>query len=75
MPRIRCRYIGCVHLDSGLCSAPVVDLDPEEGCHTFLQSGDPYDDETWEDEDSEYNGYEEWDDDDDDFDYEIDDDY
>ena len=56
MPRIRCRYLGCVYLDDGQCIAPVIDLDPDEGCHTFNQAGDPLDD-SW-DEDEEYEDWE-----------------
>ncbi len=67
MARIRCRYIGCVFLDEGNCTATVINLDPEEGCLTFSQVGDPYEDEEWEfeDEAEELEGYDEWDDDED----------
>ena len=64
MARIRCKYNGCTFLDEGLCSAPMIELDPDEGCLTFVQMGDPFDDEEeWDDDD--LDGYEEWDDDDD----------
>ena len=63
MARIRCRYVGCNFLDEGLCSAPIIELDPDEGCLTFVQLGDPFeDDEDWDDDELE--GYDEWDDDD-----------
>ena len=55
MPRIRCRYLGCIYLDDGNCSAPLIDLDPDEGCQTFTQSGDPFEDE-WDDDE----GYDDW---------------
>jgi hypothetical protein len=63
MARIRCKYIGCAYLDQGLCAAPVIELDPDEGCMTFTQIGDPYDDDDDWDEDD-LDGYQEWDDDD-----------
>jgi hypothetical protein len=64
MARIRCKYIGCIYLDQGICSSPVIELDPDEGCMTFSQMGDPFeDDDDWDDDD--LDGYEEWDDDED----------
>jgi hypothetical protein len=64
MARIRCKYIGCNFLDQGVCSATVIELDPDEGCLTFTQVGDPFeDDDDWDDDD--LDGYEEWDDEDD----------
>jgi len=80
MARIRCRYVGCVYLDEGICTATVIELDPEEGCATFTQVGDPFEDEEWdlEDEEEELDGYDEWDDDEDDFEdslYEDEDDF
>jgi hypothetical protein len=73
MPRIRCRYIGCVYLEDGLCSAPIVELDPEEGCLTFSRESDPFD-EDWDEEEEEF---EEWEDEDlgDDDWFDIEDDY
>ena len=64
MARIRCKYVGCVFLDDGLCSASVVELDPDEGCLTFSQAGDPYEDDDWDDDNS-LDGYDEWDDEED----------
>lgn len=59
MPRIRCHYLDCVQNEEGLCSATVIELDPDTGCLTYSQSshflgGDDWgedDDleETWED--------------------------
>ena len=74
MPRIRCRYIGCIHLDNGMCSTAIVELDPEEGCRTFTMLEDPFDDD-WDEDEDELEGYTDWEDDDDDFRYDIDDDY
>ena len=37
MPRIRCNYEGCIHLEAGLCTADDIDLDQELGCLTFSQ--------------------------------------
>jgi hypothetical protein len=62
MARIRCKYIGCTFLDDGICIATTIELDPDEGCLTFAQLGDPFDDDDWDDD--ELDGYEEWDDDD-----------
>jgi hypothetical protein len=74
MARIRCKYVGCTYLDQGLCAAPVIELDPDEGCMTFTQIGDPYDDD--DDWDDDLDGYQEWDDDDfDDSLYDDDDDF
>ncbi len=65
MARIRCKYVGCTFLDEGFCTATIVELDPDEGCLTFAQVGDPFeDDDDWGDEDD-LDGYEEWDDEDD----------
>ena len=61
MARIRCKYIGCTFLDDGICIATTIVLDPDEGCLTFSQLGDPLDDD-WDDDDMD--GYQEWDDDD-----------
>ena len=40
MPRIRCRYIDCYYLESGLCTAENVVLDPDEGCLTYSHIDD-----------------------------------
>jgi hypothetical protein len=76
MARIRCHYVGCVHLEDGHCGASLVELDPEEGCQTFTQSDSQLEDDwpeeeeelaEWEDED-----YEDWYSDDEDDEFEID---
>ncbi|MBI5566391.1 MAG: hypothetical protein HY870_15940 [Chloroflexi bacterium] len=37
MPRIRCNYEGCIHLEGTLCTADEIELDQELGCLTFSQ--------------------------------------
>ena len=51
MPRIRCHYVDCVFIDDGFCSAPKVELDPDEGCFTFRLAGASDDDDDWTDDD------------------------
>jgi hypothetical protein len=41
MPRIRCNYEGCIHLEGGLCTADAIELDQELGCLTFTQVDEP----------------------------------
>ena len=65
MARIRCKYIDCTFLEDGICSATSIELDPDEGCLTYAQLGDPFEDDDW-DEEEELDGYEEWDDDEED---------
>ncbi len=57
MPRIRCNYEGCIHLEGGLCTADEIDLDQELGCLTFSQVeeeevavADDLEDEEWEED-------------------------
>jgi hypothetical protein len=45
VPRIRCRYSNCIHLDDGFCSTHRIELDPEEGCLSFTPIGANLDDE------------------------------
>ncbi len=47
MPRIRCRYIDCVYLDDDYCSAASVEIDPDEGCLTYVRIGE-IPEEEWE---------------------------
>jgi len=58
MPRIRCNYEGCIHLEGSLCTAGEIELDQELGCLTFSQVdeeevgvavGEELVDEEWED--------------------------
>ena len=65
MARIRCKYIDCTFLEVGICSATTIELDPDEGCLTYSQIGDPFEDDDWDDEED-LDGYEEWEDDEDD---------
>ena len=37
MPRIRCHYGDCIHLESNLCCADSIELDPEMGCLAYAQ--------------------------------------
>lgn len=37
MPRIRCNYEGCIHLEGNFCSTDEIELDQELGCLTFSQ--------------------------------------
>ena len=65
MPRIRCNYEGCIHLEDGLCTADEIELDQELGCLTFSQVEEEEtagveeeleeieEEEEWEKEDSE----------------------
>lgn len=41
MPRIHCLYDDCIFLEKGYCSAPSIELDPDDGCLTY--SEDPGD--------------------------------
>ena len=43
MPRIRCNYEGCIHLEKNLCTTSEVELDQELGCLTFSQVEDEED--------------------------------
>ena len=54
MPRIRCRYVDCVYLESGFCGADQIDLDPELGCLTYTQEEEVLPKEAdWEEEEEE----------------------
>jgi len=64
MARVRCKYTGCTFLDAGICSATTIELDPDEGCLSFSQQGDPFDDDDWN-EDEDLDGYDEWEDEED----------
>ena len=37
MPRIRCNYEGCIHLEGKLCTTDEIELNQELGCLTFSQ--------------------------------------
>jgi len=56
--------VGCIYLENGYCSAPLINIDPDEGCLTFTQLDDPFEaTEDWEEEDFD----DDWLDEDDDF--------
>jgi hypothetical protein len=57
MPRIRCRYIACVFLDDGYCSAASIEVDPDIGCATYSRADDVSADDEWIEEDE----IDEWD--------------
>jgi hypothetical protein len=53
MPRIRCRYVDCIYLESGFCGTDQIDLDPELGCLTYTQEEEDLSidkDEEWEED-------------------------
>lgn len=60
MPRLRCFYEDCIHLEKGFCSAALVELDPDDGCLTF--SDDPADLVVAVEEEAEEEIEESWDD-------------
>jgi hypothetical protein len=84
MPRIRCHYTDCAFIQNGYCNATSVELDPDEGCMTYVMDIEEEADVTTETEsdfieeedDDDFNLYEdeddsdfEWDDEDDDDDF------
>lgn len=56
MPKIRCRYTDCGFLDEGICSAALVELDPDKGCLTYAPTAEVDNGEEWVEEELE----EEW---------------
>jgi hypothetical protein len=89
MPRIRCNYEGCIHLEGILCTAPEIEVDQELGCLTFSQVDEEIEaivdeeveavvEEEWEDEEDlddeeEDEDLEDWEDDEDEDDDDDDD--
>jgi hypothetical protein len=64
MPRIRCRYVDCIYLESGFCGTDQIDLDPELGCLTYTQEEEDLGidkEEEWEEEQALDEEEEEWD--------------
>jgi hypothetical protein len=57
MPRIRCRYLDCVFLDDGYCSAAAVEIDPDTGCATYSPTEDAASEKDWDEEEEDI---EEW---------------
>lgn len=87
MPRIRCNYEGCIHLEGNFCTAGEIEIDQELGCLTFSQVDEEEvaivaeeieEDEAWkdvlEDEEEEDEEEEEWEDLDEDDEDDFDDD-
>ncbi|MCX6054841.1 MAG: hypothetical protein NTZ74_08010 [Chloroflexi bacterium] len=62
MPRIKCHYLDCAFLDEGICSAGMVELDPDTGCKTYSASAEASTEEDW-DEEEELDEWEELDED------------
>jgi hypothetical protein len=54
MPRIRCRYLDCVFLDEGYCSAAAVEIDPDSGCVTYSPSEGTLADNDWDEDEEEW---------------------
>jgi len=86
MPRIRCNYEGCIHLEGNFCTAGEIELDQELGCLTFSQVEEEEiagvedeieeiekEEEEWEEEEVEEEDLEDWEEDEDE-DWEDDDD-
>jgi hypothetical protein len=87
MPRIRCNYEGCIHLEGTLCTADEIEVDQELGCLTFSQVEEDVVaavgvdvEEEWEgvveddDEDDEADDWDDLDEEDDDDEDDLDDD-
>ena len=85
MPRIRCNYEACIHLEGNFCTAGEIELDQELGCLTFSQVEEEEvvgveeeieeigEEEEWEEEDVEEEDLEEWEEDEDEDDEDDDD--
>jgi hypothetical protein len=86
MPRIRCNYEGCIHLEGNFCTASEIELDQELGCLTFSQVEEEEiadieeeleeieDEEEWEEDLEEEEDLEDWEEEDEDEEWEEDDD-
>jgi hypothetical protein len=89
MPRIRCNYEGCIHLEGNLCTAGEIELDQELGCLTFSQVEEEEEivgveeeeeleeieeEEEWEEEDLDDEDLEEWEDEEEEWEEEDDED-
>jgi hypothetical protein len=49
VPRIQCSYLGCIYREGNFCRAEVVELDPQDGCLTFMPIEDmPLEDDDWD---------------------------
>lgn len=49
MARILCRYVECMFNEEGTCGAETIELDPDEGCLTYVGIED-MPEEGWEEE-------------------------
>jgi hypothetical protein len=65
MPRIKCHYLDCAFLDEGICSAGMVELDPDTGCKTYSANAESATEDDWETDEDELEEWEELDDEDD----------
>ena len=76
MPRIRCNYEGCIHLEGNFCTASEIELDQELGCLTFSQVEEEdiagveeeieeVEEEEWEEEDLDEEDLDDWEEDED----------
>jgi len=63
MTRVRCQLDECVFWHEGFCSSEEIDLDPELGCLTLMNSGDLEDEEKEWSDDEELFDPDEWEDD------------
>ena len=81
MPRIHCLYVDCTFIDANYCTAPIVEIDPDMGCATYVPIGteDLLSDEWESDDEDEYDDWEtedlDKDDDDEDFSEDDEDDW
>ena len=63
MPKIRCFYDDCIFLSRGICDAPAIELDPEDGCLTYSDDPDDLEEDTLLLEEDEIEEFEdEWED-------------
>ena len=49
MPKVKCKYYDCVHLEDNFCGATAVEFDPDEGCLTYKRL-DEMSEEDWDEE-------------------------
>lgn len=53
MPRIRCHYLDCIHLEERYCGAARIEIDPEDGCLTYSHFEEVGVAEEWEEDELE----------------------
>ena len=51
MPKVRCHYLDCGFLDEGVCTAAMVEFDPDSGCMTYSANAGALNGDDWEEED------------------------